>query len=76
MHAVRVNRLDCLTVDGHDSCADPEGFVRGDPTLTTFVFIVDKEREHPSATLSGPSSARQRNAIKWRFAGMPMNAQH
>ena len=71
MHAVRVNRLDWnLTVDGHDSCADPECFVRGDPTLTTFVFKVDEGREDPSPTLSGPSSARQRNAIKWRFAGM------
>ena len=64
MHAVSVNRLDWnLIVDGHDSCADPEGFVRGDPTLTTFVFKVDKEREDPRPTLSGPSSARQRNAI-------------
>ena len=77
MHAVRVNRLDWnLTVDGHDSCADPECFVRGDPNLKTFVFKVDEGREDPSPTLSGPSSARQRNAIKWRFAGMPMNAQH
>ena len=39
------------------------------------VFKVDEGREDPSPTLSGPSSARQRNAIKWRFAGMPMNAQ-
>ena len=54
----------------------PESFVRGDPTLTTFVFKVDEGREDPSPTLSGPSSARQRNAIKWRFAGMPMNAPH
>ena len=30
----------------------------------------------PSPTLSGPSSARQRIAIKLCFAGMPMNAQH
>ena len=58
------------------SCADPESFVRADPTLTMFVFKVDKGREDPSPTLSGPSSARQRNAIEWRFAGMPMNAQH
>ena len=46
----------------HDSCADPECFVRWDPTLTTFVFKVDEGREDPSPTLSGPSSARQRNA--------------
>ena len=35
-------------------------------------FLVDDGREDPSTTLSGPSSARQRNAIKWRFAGVPM----
>ena len=29
-------------------CADPESFVRGDPTI------------------SGPSTARQRNAFRWR----------
>ena len=39
-------------------------------------FKVGEGREDLSPTLSGPSSARQRNAIKWRFAGMPMNAQH
>ena len=39
-------------------------------------FKVDEGREGPSPTLCGPSSARQRNAIKWRFAGMPLNAQH
>ena len=50
-------------------------YVKGDPTLTTFVFKVDEGREDPSPTLSGPSSARQRNAIKLRFAGTPINAQ-
>ena len=38
-------------------------------------FKVDEGREDPSPTLSGSSSARQPNAIKWRFADMPMNAQ-
>ena len=33
------------------------------------VFLVDEGRENPSATISGPSSARQQNAIKWRFDG-------
>ena len=60
----------------------------GGPTLTTF-FLVDEGREDPSTTISGPSKARQRNAIygpssarqlnaiiKWRFAGVPMMAQH
>ena len=41
-------------------------------------FLVDDEREDPSTTISGPYSARQRNAIKWRFTGVPvtMMAQH
>ena len=30
------------------------------------VFLVDKGREDPNTTISGPSSARQWNAIKWR----------
>ena len=51
------------------TCADQESFVREGPTLTTiFIFIlVDEGREDPSTTISGPSSTRQRNAIKWRF---------
>ena len=42
------------------SCADPERFVRGGPTLT---FLLDKDREDPNTIRSKPSSARQRNAI-------------
>ena len=26
------------------SCADPESFIRGDPTLTLFFFLVDEAR--------------------------------
>ena len=44
------------------SCADPESFVRGCPTLTTFL-LVDGAREDPNTNINGPSSARQRNAI-------------
>ena len=57
------------------TCADPESFVRRGPTLTTFFFLVDKGMED-STTISGLSSARQRNAIKWRFAGVQMIAKH
>ena len=46
------------------SCADPENFVRGGPALTTF-FLVYEGREDPNTTISGPLSARQRNAIRW-----------
>ena len=41
-----------------------------------FPFFVDGGREDPSNTISESSSARQQNAIKWRFAGVPMMAQH
>ena len=51
------------------SCADPERFVRGGPTLTS--CLVDEGREDPNTTLSGPSSARQQIDIKWRIAGGP-----
>ena len=62
---------------GSTSCQDPESFVRGDPTLSTFFFyIIDEGREDLSTIISGPSSARQQNAIKWRSAGGPMMAQH
>ena len=56
------------------TCADPESFVRGGPTLT--FFLVYEGREDPSTIIRGPSSVRQRNAIKWRLAGVPMMAQH
>ena len=63
------------------SCADPGSFVRGSPTLTTFllfVFLVDEGRQDPNTTISGPSLARQRNAIKmairWRtYDGPTLN---
>ena len=60
---------------GAYTCADTESFVRGGPTLTKF-FKVDEGREDSSATISRLSLTRQRNAINWRFAGVPMMAQH
>ena len=35
-------------------CGDPESFVKGGPTLTTFL-LVDNGREDPSTTISGLS---------------------
>ena len=32
-------------------------------------YLVDEGREDPNTTKRRPSSARQRNAIKWRFSG-------
>ena len=54
------------------ACADPESFVSGGPTLTFFFVVVlirggggvvNEGREDPHATISGPPSAHQRNAI-------------
>ena len=39
------------------ACADPKKFVRGGPTLTAFVFLVDEGWEDPNTTISGSSSA-------------------
>ena len=51
------------------SCPDPESFVRGGSTLTEFYLfvLVDEGREDPNTTISWPSSACQRNAIKMAF---------
>ena len=48
-----------------DSCADPESFIRGGPTLTTFSF--SRGREAQNTIIRGPTSAHQRNAIKMAF---------
>ena len=66
------------------ACANPENFVRGEgggfnsdnifSVFCCFVFV-DEGRGDPNSTNSGPSSALQRNAIKWRFAGWPMMVQ-
>ena len=45
------------------TCADPESFVRGNVFFLFCLFVFYKGREDPSTTISGPSSARQRNAI-------------
>ena len=60
---------------GYRSCADPESFVRGGPTLFFCNFLVDERVEDPSTTKRGPSSSRQHNAIymalSWRVDGGP-----
>ena len=40
--------------------------------MTTFV-LVDEGRKDPNTIISGQSASRQ---LKWRFAGVPMMAQH
>ena len=44
------------------------------PTLTIFILL-DEGKEDPSSTKSGPSSARQRNAIKMAFRWQPDDNQ-
>ena len=47
-------------------CADPENFAGRGPTFTTFFFVFflgDEGKVDPNTTISGPTSARQRNAI-------------
>ena len=61
------------------SCAGPERFVRGGPTLTTFFlsFLVDKGREGINTTIRGAiSGPPAKTPLKWRCAGVPMMAQH
>ena len=60
------------------TCADPESFARGGPTLTTgfFPFLFDKGREDTNSSKRRPSSARRETPFKWHFAGGPMMAQH
>ena len=50
--------------------------IEGGSNFDNVFFYDDEWREYPNTTKSGPSSARQLNAIKWRFAGGPMMAQH
>ena len=49
-----------------------KSFVRGGPTLTTFFF--NEGRDDPNTTISGASSARQRNAIFGVDDGPTLNA--
>ena len=68
-----------LTGVGEGAYADPESFVRGGPTFTTFFFQFDEGRKGPNTSNSGQSTARQRNAIlmafRWRADdGQTVNA--
>ena len=58
--------------------ADPECFVRGGSNFDNVfvVVLVHEWKEDLHTIVSGPSSAHQRNAMPWRFAGVPMMAQH
>ena len=56
-------------------------FTRANPALPRFfvvvvvVVVLYEGKKDPNSIKSKPSSARQRNAIKWRFAGGAIMAQ-
>ena len=51
---------------------DPRKFCQRGSNSDVFLM----RGEDPNSTIRGPSSVRKRNAIKWRFAGVLMMAQH
>ena len=61
-----------LVSDAHQAglspCTDPESFVRWGLTLATFIFVDEGKR----AIIDTPAKRH----FKWRFAGVPMMAQH
>ena len=56
------------------ACADPENFVRGGPTLTTYLFFLKLMRgEMIQIPLkAGHHQPASETPFKWRFAGGPM----
>ena len=68
---MHVYRLRLLCLHAQSTCADPESFVRGGPTLTTFLEGGGGggRGKDPNTTLGGPAS------FKWRFAGVLMLGQ-
>ena len=57
------------------ACADPESFARGGPTLTTFFLLMRGGRIQISLK-AGRHRPTSETPFKWRFAGVPMLAQH
>ena len=52
-----------------ESCAGPESFVRGGPTLTTFFLLVDEARVDPNSmfhytrVINDPPAKRHLNGV-------------
>ena len=57
------------------SCADPESFVRGGPTLTRLFFLVDGERIKMRIKMP-LKVGNHRPASETPFAGVPIMAHH
>ena len=61
-HTIKINQITAVAAATETTaCADLNSFVREGPTLTC--FLIDEGRKDQNTTLSGPSSARQQNAI-------------
>ena len=66
MDALTDFNLRCqLVIFASQACADPEFCQRA--SNFDYFFLVDEGREDPNTTISGPSLARQRNAILMAF---------
>ena len=64
---------------GTETCADPESFVIGGPTLTFFfvvLFFLDEGVENQIHFFGGPHRPASETPLKWRFAGVRMMPQH
>ena len=84
-HLCRHNREESICIDCMRSmlkttkilCADPENFVRGDPTPLWKRILIDKGGKGPNTTKSwGNYWPASETPFKWRFAGGPMMARH
>ena len=78
--AHQLSEVKCVMKKVHrvQTCADPESFVRGGPTLTTFFFIFffssgDGERIQMPLTVGHHRPASE-TPFRWRFASVPLMA--
>ena len=64
----------------HTSCADPESFVRGGPTLTgfllVFIFSLMRGGRIQIPLLVGNHQPASETPLKWHLASVLMMAQH
>ena len=60
------------------TCAESESFVSGGPSLTVFFFffILMSGGRIEILLLAGHRRPASETPFKWRFAGVPMMAQH
>ena len=54
------------------SMRGPRKIIRGRP----MIFLIDEGKEDPNATINGHRQPANETPFKWRFADVPMIAQH